>query len=68
MVSGKGIASDNLRHSGSMFILLRAVRIRAALLTQTGSGSETESNTGDVSFGAGSTQRVKTRGEDPSLS
>jgi hypothetical protein len=64
MVSGKSIASDNLRHSGSVFILLRAVRIRMALLTWTG----LESDTGDVSLGAGSTQKVETRGEDPSLS
>jgi hypothetical protein len=68
MVSGKSIASDNLRHSGSMFILLRAVRIRAALLTRTGSESETESDMGDVSLGAGSMRKVETRGEDPSLS
>jgi hypothetical protein len=44
--------------------LLRAVQIRAALLTRTGS----ESETGDVSLGAGSKQTVETRGEDPSLS
>jgi hypothetical protein len=68
MVLGKSIASDNLRHSGSMFILLRAVRIRAALLTRTGSESEMESDTGDVSLGAGSTWMVETRGEDLSLS
>jgi hypothetical protein len=68
MVSGKSIVSDNLRHSSSVFILLRAVRIHAALLTWTGSESETESDTGDVSLGAGSTRKVETRGEDPSLS
>jgi hypothetical protein len=48
--------------------LLRVVRIRAALLTRTGSESEMESDTGDVSLGAGSTRMVETRGEDPSLS
>jgi hypothetical protein len=68
MVSGKSIASDNLRHSSSVFILLRAVRIRAALLTRMGSESETESDTGDSSLGAGSTRKVETRGKDLSLS
>jgi hypothetical protein len=68
MVSGKSIASDNLRHSGSVFILLRAVGICTALLTRMGSGSETESDTGDVSLGAGSMRKVETRGEDLSLS
>ena len=32
MVSGMSIVSDNLRHSSSVFILLRVVRIRTALL------------------------------------
>jgi hypothetical protein len=68
MVSGKSIASDNLRHSSSVFILLRVVRIRMALLMQMGLGSEMESDTGDVSLGAGSTWKVETRGEDLSLS
>jgi hypothetical protein len=68
MVSGKSIVSDNLRHSGSMFILLRAVWIRVALLMWTGSESEMESDMGDVSLGAGSMRRVETRGKDPSLS
>jgi hypothetical protein len=49
-------------------VLLRVVQIRAALLTWMGSESEIESNMGDVSFGVGSTQKVKTRGEDLSLS
>ena len=40
MALGMSIASDNLRHSGSVFILLRAVRIRAALLTRTEAESE----------------------------
>jgi hypothetical protein len=62
------IASDNLRHSSSVFILLRAVQIRMALLTWTESESEIESDTGGVSFGAGSTRKVETRGEDPSQS
>ena len=35
MASGMGIASNNLRHSGSMFILLRVVQICVALLMQT---------------------------------
>jgi hypothetical protein len=48
--------------------LLRVVRIRAAFLTRTGSEFEIESDTGDVSFGAGSTRKVKMRGKDPSLS
>jgi hypothetical protein len=68
MSSGKSIASNNLRHSSSMFILLRAVQIRVALLTQMGLESETESDMGDVSLGVGSTQKVETRGKDPSLS
>jgi hypothetical protein len=49
-------------------IMLRAVQIRTALLTWTGSESETESDTGDVSLGAGSMRMVETRGEDLSLS
>jgi hypothetical protein len=49
-------------------VVLRAVQIRVALLTRTGSESETESDTGDVSLGAGSTWKVETRGEDLSLS
>jgi hypothetical protein len=53
---------------GDELVMLRAVRIRAALLKQTGSESETESNTGDVSPGAGSTWKVEMRGEDLSLS
>ena len=53
MASGMSIMSDNLRHSGSVFILLRAVRIRAALLTRMETESErAESNTGVV-FGQG---------------
>jgi hypothetical protein len=68
MALGMSIASDNLRHSGSMFILLRAVWICVALVMWTGSESETESDTGDVSFGVGSTRKVETRGEDLSLS
>ena len=40
MASGMSIVSDNLRHSGSVFILLRAVRIHAALLTRTEAESE----------------------------
>jgi hypothetical protein len=68
MALGMSIVSDNLRHSGSVFILLRAVQIRVALLTRTGSESKRESDTGDVSFGAGSMRKVETRGEDPSLS
>jgi hypothetical protein len=68
MVSGMSIASDHLRHSGSVFILLRAVQIRVALLMRTGSESKIESDMGDVSFGVGSTRKVETRGEDPSLS
>jgi hypothetical protein len=39
-----------------------------ALLTWTESESETESDTGDVSLGVGSTWKVEMRGEDPSLS
>ena len=31
MISGMSIASNNLRHSGSVFILLRAVRIHMRL-------------------------------------
>jgi hypothetical protein len=68
MASGMSIASDNLRHSSSVFILLRAVRIRVALLTQTEPESEMESDTGGVSFGMGSMQKVEVRGEDPSQS
>jgi hypothetical protein len=68
MASGKSIASDNLRHSGSVFILLRAVQIRVALLTRTGLESKTESDTGDVSLGVGSMWKVEMRGKDPSLS
>jgi hypothetical protein len=68
MASGMSIASDNLRHSGSVFILLRAVQIRAALLTRMESKSEIESDMGGVSFGAGSTRKVEMRGEDPSQS
>ena len=58
MASGMSIASNNLRHSGSVFILLRAVQICAALLTQTEVESEraesegVELNTG-VGFGWG---------------
>jgi hypothetical protein len=48
--------------------MLRVVRIHAALLTRTGSESETESDMGDVSLGGGSMRKVETRGEDPSLS
>ena len=40
MALGMSITSDNLRHSGSVFILLRAVRIRAAILTRTEAESE----------------------------
>ena len=40
MASGMSIMSDNLRHSGSVFILLRVVRICAALLMQTEAESE----------------------------
>jgi hypothetical protein len=47
--------------------VLRAVWIRAALLTWMGSESETESDMADVSLGAGSMWKVKMRGEDPSL-
>jgi hypothetical protein len=68
MALGMSIASDNLRHIGSVFILLRMVWIRVALLTRTGLESKTESDTGDVSFGAGSTWKVETRGKDLSLS
>jgi hypothetical protein len=68
MALGMSIASDNLRHSGSMFILLRAVWIRTALLTRTGSESEIKSVTGGVSFGAGSMRKVEMRGEDLSQS
>jgi hypothetical protein len=39
-----------------------------ALLTQTGSESEMESDMGDVSLGAGSMRKVETRGKDLSLS
>jgi hypothetical protein len=49
-------------------LLLRVVQIRTALLTRTGSKSKTESDTGDVSLGAGSTQKVETRGKDLFLS
>ena len=53
MASGMSITSDNLRHSGSVFILLRAVQICAALLTRTEAESErAESNT-RVGFGRG---------------
>jgi hypothetical protein len=47
MTSGMSIASDNLRHSGSMFILLRAVQICMALLTRT------ESDMGVLALGWG---------------
>ena len=40
MVSGMSIVSDNLRHSSSVFILLRAVQIRVALLTRAEAESE----------------------------
>ena len=40
MASGMSITSDNLRHSGSVFILLRAVQIRAALLMRMEAESE----------------------------
>jgi hypothetical protein len=68
MASGMSIASDNLRHSSSVFILLRVVQIRMALLTRTESESEIESDTGGVSFGVGSMRKVETRGKDASQS
>jgi hypothetical protein len=60
------IKEPHIKEANAM--VLRVVQIRAALLMRTGSGSETESDTGGVSLGAGSTWRVETRGEDPSLS
>ena len=45
MASGMSIMSDNLRHSDSVFILLRAVRICTALLTRTEAESEGQSRT-----------------------
>ena len=45
MALGMSIVSDNLRHSGSMFILLRVVRIRVALLTWMEAESEGQSRT-----------------------
>jgi hypothetical protein len=73
-VSGEDILEIQLRDLFGRYVvhcweeLLRAVRIRMALFTRTGSESETESDTGDVSLGAGSTRKVEMRGEDPSLS
>ena len=52
MASGMSVASNNLRHSGSVFILLRAVRIRMALLTRTEAESErVESEGAELNMG-----------------
>ena len=58
MASGMSVVSNNLRHSGSMFILLRAVQIHVALLMQMEAESEgAELNTG-VGFGWGACRRM----------
>ena len=49
MALGMSIMSNNLRHSGSMFILLRVVRIRTALLMWT----EVESKGVELNMGVG---------------
>ena len=54
MASGMSIASDNLRHSSSMFILLRAVQICVALLMWTEAESEkVESERAELNMGVG---------------
>ena len=53
MASGMSIASNNLRHSGSMFILLRVVRIHMALLTWTEAESKKAESDMGVGFGQG---------------
>ena len=68
MVSGMSIASNNLRHSGSMFILLRVVQICVAPLMQMEAESEgAELNTG-VGFGWGTCRGVSIGCEDLSQS
>ena len=49
MALGMSIVSNNLRHSGSVFILLRAVQIRMALLMRT----EAESKGAELNMGVG---------------
>ena len=54
MASGMSIASNNLRHSSSMFILLRVVQICVALLMQMEVESEkAESERVELNMGVG---------------